>query len=243
MKKNAFTLLEIVIVVAILGLLAALLFPVFARIREAGRRTTCTSNLKQIDVALSQYAQDYKFYPVLSASGTYGNGGKSLPGVYCGAWPDKMLPYIKSESIFVCPSDLSQRYRSGCPADDTSNPTNPITFRGSYSFNLPNGQASFDVSTRAFTSSFDRVRGASPLRYTRPSSTILISDGVNGNWADFISPGYTQPPMQDVATLQNYGVPDRHSGGVNVAFADGHVKWMSLESLLKKSLWTINGPE
>jgi prepilin-type processing-associated H-X9-DG protein/prepilin-type N-terminal cleavage/methylation domain-containing protein len=242
MKTRAFTLLEILIVIGIIALLAAILFPAFGRVREAGRRTTCASNLKQISLAFTQYAQDYKFYPVLSDDGSYGSF-PSPPGTPCGAWPDKMLPYVKEKSIFVCPSDLDHRYDTGCPPDDTSNPDHHVNYRGSYSFNDPYGSLYFNPTTKQPTASYSDTHGASPMRYTRPSSTILISDGVNYYWAGNIAPGYTQPPPTDVASLSNYGVPNRHSGGINVAFADGHVKWMSLDSLLKLSLWRINGPE
>ena len=108
---------------------------------------------------------------------------------------------------------------------------------------MPYAQAHFDGAKGSYTYSYDGRQATSPLRYTRPSSTILVSDGLNYSWGGFIAPGYTQPPPTDVASLPNYGVPDRHEGGVNAAFADGHVKWMSLESLLKLSLWKINGPE
>jgi type II secretory pathway pseudopilin PulG len=47
------------VVIAIIAILAAILFPVFARARENARRSSCASNLKQIGLALAQYAQDY----------------------------------------------------------------------------------------------------------------------------------------------------------------------------------------
>lgn len=247
-KRRAFTLLEILVVVAIICLLAALLFPAFGHVRALGRRTTCASNLKQIGMALGQYAQDYKFYPMMSAAGTTGSGTENPNGLLkdsvCGAWPDKVLPYLKSEKVFECPSAPNSRYLSGCPLADDSNPDHLTTFRGAYAFNTPNGSY-FKDAAGGYSETF-QVPGASPVRYTRPSSTILVLDSDDrkgGGLGGFVAPGYTQPPPQDVATLKRYGVPDRHEGGVNVAFADGHVKWMSLESLLKLSLWKMNGPE
>ena len=56
---TGFTLIELLIVVAIIGILAALLFPVFSRARENGRRTSCLNNLKQLGTAFKMYAQDY----------------------------------------------------------------------------------------------------------------------------------------------------------------------------------------
>lgn len=56
--RRAFTLLEIIIVVAILALLAAILFPAFSRAREKARAATCLSNYKQVGLAIHLYAQD-----------------------------------------------------------------------------------------------------------------------------------------------------------------------------------------
>ncbi len=57
--KSAFTLIELLVGIAIMSLLAAILFPVFGRVRENARRASCQSNLKQIGLAIHQYTQDY----------------------------------------------------------------------------------------------------------------------------------------------------------------------------------------
>src|SRR4030088_2532951 len=59
LRKRAFTLIELLGVIAIIAILAAILFPVFAQAREKARQTTCQSNLKQIGIAISMYVQDY----------------------------------------------------------------------------------------------------------------------------------------------------------------------------------------
>ena len=59
MKKRGFTLLELTFVISIIAVLAAVLFPVFARARESARRASCASNLSQLGVALNMYAQAY----------------------------------------------------------------------------------------------------------------------------------------------------------------------------------------
>ena len=58
-KRGAFTLIELLVVIAIIAILAAILFPVFAQARSKARQTTALSNLKQISLAVLQYAQDY----------------------------------------------------------------------------------------------------------------------------------------------------------------------------------------
>jgi prepilin-type N-terminal cleavage/methylation domain-containing protein/prepilin-type processing-associated H-X9-DG protein len=57
--RRAFTLLELLVVVAVLAALAAILFPVFAQVRESARRATCLSNLRQLILAQHMYAQDH----------------------------------------------------------------------------------------------------------------------------------------------------------------------------------------
>ena len=59
MKKRGFTLIELLVVIAIIAILAAILFPVFARAREAARKSSCQSNLKQFGSAFMMYTQDY----------------------------------------------------------------------------------------------------------------------------------------------------------------------------------------
>src|SRR5262245_45063190 len=59
MRRTAFTLIELLVVIAIIAILAAILFPVFAQAREAARKASCQSNMKQIATALMMYAQDY----------------------------------------------------------------------------------------------------------------------------------------------------------------------------------------
>ena len=62
-RHSAFTLVEILVVLAIIGILAAILFPAFARAQESARQTNCASNLQQIGIAVQQYFQDTRRYP------------------------------------------------------------------------------------------------------------------------------------------------------------------------------------
>jgi prepilin-type N-terminal cleavage/methylation domain-containing protein/prepilin-type processing-associated H-X9-DG protein len=115
MRKNrGFTLIELLVVIAIIAILAAILFPVFARAREAARKATCISNLKQIALAAIMYAQDYD--EVLPTAVGDSNDGAAHPvdpanlnnltGNAIDFWQlaDLLLPYVKSVDLFDCPT-------------------------------------------------------------------------------------------------------------------------------------------
>jgi prepilin-type N-terminal cleavage/methylation domain-containing protein/prepilin-type processing-associated H-X9-DG protein len=94
MRRYGFTLIELLVVIAIIAILAAILFPVFAKAREKARQSSCLSNVKQINLAILQYAQDYdeQFFAYRMDSG----------GVYY--WDVVTAPYMKSTQILKCPS-------------------------------------------------------------------------------------------------------------------------------------------
>jgi prepilin-type N-terminal cleavage/methylation domain-containing protein len=62
-RNSGFTLVEILVVLAIIAILAALLFPAFAKAKENARQTTCQTNLQQISLAVKMYYQDERRYP------------------------------------------------------------------------------------------------------------------------------------------------------------------------------------
>jgi len=134
MKKSAFTLLELLIVVAIIAILAAILFPVFSRARENARKASCISNLHQIGLGIAMYRGDYdginprhrscpdnadsKCYalaPTVSSGpnetwwAPFDNTKPPEPALPDSAYntPVKagfLMPYVKSLQVFHCPS-------------------------------------------------------------------------------------------------------------------------------------------
>lgn len=102
-RRSAFTLIEILVVLLIISILSALLFAVFARVREKGRAASCQSNLRQLALAVQQYTADNNTYP--SWYNEY-KPTNPLPNNYLGIpWGVRVMPYVKNQSIFQCPSD------------------------------------------------------------------------------------------------------------------------------------------
>ncbi len=116
-RRVGFTLIELLVVIAIIAILAAILFPVFAKAREKARQSSCQSNLKQLGVAVMQYAQDYdEKYP---ASMNY-----IVPATIIavsGDWYFQLAAYCKNTQLFQCPSDRTAGFVSG-GSRDTSIP-------------------------------------------------------------------------------------------------------------------------
>lgn len=110
-RRTAFTLIELLIVISIIAILAAILFPVFARARENARRASCQSNLKQIGLAAMQYASDYYacLPPAVVIPGVNPADPKTL------SYVDLIQPYAKNGQIFVCPSFTRPSYAVGGP--------------------------------------------------------------------------------------------------------------------------------
>ena len=109
--KKAFTLVELLVVIAIIGILIALLLPAVQSAREAARRVQCSSNLKQIGLALVNCQSTYGFMP--QAAGYFpgkddGGRGSSEPPAYNSSIQYFLLPYLEQEALYFKRSGWTQ---------------------------------------------------------------------------------------------------------------------------------------
>lgn len=242
-QRKAFTLIELLVVIAVISILAAILFPVFARARENARRASCMSNLKQMALGVMMYTQDYdERYPHAQISTTQlpPDGYFWFTGRWY--WPQMIYPYTKNSEMFFCPS-------SSVTARDTAG--RPTPYRNHYGANaliLPTAGAIPSKSLASISSpsttylAMDMGAYAlAPNEFVYPGVTTVrgVTSPANTYWylpgtADLV--GGTSP-FASGANQKND--PDyqsgRHFNGVNVAFADGHVKWLKAETVFREA--------
>ncbi len=210
MHRRGFTLIELLVVIAIIAILAAILFPVFARARENARKSTCQSNLKQMGLGFSMYAQDYD-EKLFGARG-HRNG-----------WSGAIDPYVKNTKIYECPSYPTSRYYgrdpapTGCGSLTCSNMYS-MRFAGyTYSNTLPAPQTSGSLCV-----SYAATVALASME--KPSERILVYDGSCAHGVVTAVP--TEATMAPVTTNSPRIDGVRHSEGYNACFYDGHVKWL-----------------
>ncbi len=99
-RCRAFTLVELLVVITIIGILIALLLPAVQSAREAARRTQCANNLKQLGLALHNYATALGALPPAAITvSKYDIQGEAASGAHGTSWMLQILPYLEQSAI------------------------------------------------------------------------------------------------------------------------------------------------
>ncbi len=228
-KRSAFTLIELLVVIAIIAILAAVLFPVFARARENARRTSCLSNLKQMGLAVMQYVQDNdgSYVPgFMLSSDPSPTGGNWSPGAWF--WAEILYPYHRSQQVFVCPSSPigTETMFSG------NYGINPVIARyPGYSIpseSLPLNESALNAAANSYLIMDFGSYLAVPGNTYGPATGYWYLPGAGEADASIADPGFDSRIARDFKS-------GRHFGGVNMTFADGHVKWLKSSVVMNEA--------
>jgi len=241
-QKRGFTLIELLVVIAIIAILAAILFPVFAQAREKARQTSCLSNIKQIMTGVKMYTQDYD---ETSLWRWYMPNSGGAAGTYVG-WTEVVLPYIKNQDIFYCPSAPKTVGAYGNPCGTNSKVVATYIYPSWLYYNYWNwfGTVMFagfpDPNSADCPNPWQACLGAEFAN--SPAESIYLMEGYLINY--YANAGNGPNPagwpvtgsactigFSTDTTNQTYW---RHSQGGTFAYCDGHAKW------IKGSNWLTN---
>ena len=192
---SAFTLIELLVVIAIIAIMAAILFPVFSQAREAGRKTVCISNVRQLGMATLLYLQDYdESFPMASSVD---------PSTFIATSEfDAVLPYIKNTQIAPCPS-APKAY--DYPARIKSAGLIPMNNYRYASYVINNGTFAAGCSSLFKNFGFTVYPILTLASIPYPAAQSMTFDG-------FLAGDLEQP------------LEGRHQGGMTVVYVDGHTK-------------------
>ena len=230
----AFTLIELLTVIAIIGVLAAIIIPTLSRVRSSARRSVCSGNLRQIGQAFQLYAGDNKgLFPAPRQADAVDKIGTDSSGkaVYVstvnasgGSWAVEISRYVYRDQ-----ADISA-------VKDTAGGTN-IAHCPSYDL-LFNSTAKLTAQSNISTAGYGMnyqlnvsgaAAGATPkLRFkasamVTPGKSVLIADS-----SEFFINAYAGwTASATYPDGYNNGAPTRHEGSANYLYADGHVASLS----------------
>jgi prepilin-type processing-associated H-X9-DG protein/prepilin-type N-terminal cleavage/methylation domain-containing protein len=220
----AFTLVELLVVISIIGLLAGLAVPAINGGLKSAKAGACLSNLHQIGVATMAFAADNSFKLPNAGSGT------------SDMWATQLATFISTgtkskKSIFVCPgSEKTVQEATGNDVAVTYGVHNGLMPKGGTASNITSVVRSTEVILAGDVCQNPGNKGWSPFCIEQPS-IISSQSGGRGGSTDLNSPISFGT---DSDNGNNPWLRYRHSGKVNVVMCDGHAEAIKKGSVLNK---------
>ena len=212
--KRAFTLIELLTVIAIIGILAAILIPVVSSVRQSARSSKSIANLREIATATNLYAEENNgFFPFMNFFGT-GADADEQPGAGGGntRWPVVLEPYLGHDVERQADNPVLRHPIFNDPTVPESERDDVSDYAANWNVFLTVAIASRDRNGRAFRMPEVRDPSMKGMIVTGTSWQFRVGTLVGGD-SEWVGGGDPGPPD-----------PRLSSGAFGVAFIDGHVK-------------------
>jgi prepilin-type N-terminal cleavage/methylation domain-containing protein/prepilin-type processing-associated H-X9-DG protein len=222
--RRAFTLVETLVVIAVIALIAAMLLPALSKAKQSGRRAACASNLRQLSVALSIYSGENEGdYPAITQSNH---------------WPSQLYRGYENFDVLLCPSD-----RTAPPGNFGLRPDEAPR---SYVMNLFRDHFASTLSAtdlqRFNSGTFSGTINESSIGL--PGDTVVFGEKKTRS-TDFyvdLAGVFGGTTRWAIEQRRHMRTSRADSGGSNYAFVDGSVKYLSSgRSLHPINLWGVTG--
>lgn len=221
-SRRAFTLVELLVVIAVIGVLAGLLLPALAKSKENGKRINCTSNLRQLSLSATLYSGD--------------NDGIYPPRDLFSPWPTQLKSGYQDLRLLVCPADIQPATNS--TAEASSAPR-------SYLMNMFSDYFEGALSAPDWKL-FVKGRFPGSIRQENiphPVETVLFGEkktGADELYVDVRSVASSLLGVTEQARHSRTGGGKSESGGSNHAFVDGSVRYFRYgRALCPDNKWAV----